>query len=136
MRKPDEKAKWSGPCRVSLLDPATGKVEPLDQPAADTPEFVAFWKPVLDEVRSKIEARGWFDVTAVGANSYCWGVGPELVDAYAKIWPDGKWSYTGHNGSLGGRFRGTDKSLSMPCFHADVIWGLGRLSPPGLPGVA
>jgi hypothetical protein len=80
---------------------------------------------VLDEVRKKIEARGWFDVTAAGANSYCDGVSPKLVDAYSKIWPDGLWSYTAHNGGLGGRFGGTDKSVSMRCLHADHIWGPG-----------
>ncbi len=129
--KPDEKPKWSGPCRVSLFDPATGKVEPLEQPRADTPEFYAFWKPVLDEVRKRIEARGWFDVTAIGANSYCWGVSPQLVDVLARIWPDGQWSYTAHNGRLGGRFAGSEKSVSMSCFHSDVIWGLGKLKPRG-----
>ena len=126
--KPGAKVKWWTPCRVSSLDPGTGKVEPLDQPAANTPEFLAFWKPVLDELRKKIEARGWFDVTAFGANSYCWGVNARLVDTARQIWPDGKWSYTGHNGSLGGRFKGSDKKVWMPCLHADTIWGHGKLA--------
>ena len=129
--RPDEKAKWGPACRVSLLDPATGKIEPLDQPGADTTEFMKFWKPVLKEVRKKIEARGWFDATAMGANSYCWGVSPQLVDTLLWIWPDGKWSYTAHNGTLGGRFAGSEKGTFQTCLHADVIWGLGPLRPRG-----
>lgn len=120
-----EEWKWNGPSKVTLLDPATGKTEPLEQPRADTPEFVAFWKPVLDEVRKKLEARGWFDVAAMGANSYCWGVSPKLVDAFHAIWPDGKWSYTAHNGTLGMHFKGSDGKVSMPCLHTDHIWGPG-----------
>ncbi|MGQ9663149.1 MAG: glycoside hydrolase domain-containing protein, partial [Kiritimatiellia bacterium] len=47
---------WSAPCRVTTFDPATGELGYLDQPRPDTPEFVAFWKPVLMEVRKRIEA--------------------------------------------------------------------------------
>jgi len=118
-RKPD----WA---KVSLLDPATGKIEPLNQPAADSPDFLAFWKPVLDEIRRKVEARGWFDVTTMQGNSYCYGVHGVLVDSLKKIWPDGAWSYTAHNGVLGANFPGTDKSVSMPCSYSDCVWTHGK----------
>jgi hypothetical protein len=124
-------ASWSGACQVSSLDPATGQVGLLDVPPPDSPAFVAFWRPVFDELRKRIEARGWWDVTALGHTSYCWAPHPVLVDAYHQLWPDGKYSYTAHNGTLGGHFRGTEKGVSMPCFHTDVIWGLGRLQPRG-----
>jgi len=55
---------------VTVLDPASGKLESLEQPMPGTDESLKFWKPVLDEVRKRIEARGWWDVTAVGHNSY------------------------------------------------------------------
>jgi hypothetical protein len=122
---------WSGSHEVSMLDPASGAISRLEIPPADSPEFVTFWKPVFDELRKRIEARGWWDVTALGHTSYCWAPHPKLVDAYHALWPDGKYSYTAHNGTLGGRFGGTTKDVSMPCFHCDVIWGLGRLQPRG-----
>jgi len=109
-------------CQVSLLDPATGKLGTLDSPSPDKPEFVAFWKPVLDEMRKKIEARGWFDVTAVGTNSYCFGVDPQLADGYQKIWPDGVWYYTAHNGTQPSAFSTLDKTVKMPVRYADCVW--------------
>jgi len=122
---------WSGPSKVSLLDPATGKLDQLEQPGADTPEFVAFWKPVLDEARKKIEARGWFDVATVGHNSYCYGPHAVVVDAYRKIWPDGLWSYTAHNGTAPSAFAGSEKGVSMRIFNADAVWTRPSPTPRG-----
>jgi hypothetical protein len=45
------------PARVSLLDPATGKVERLDAPKWGTPESVPFWKPVFEGMRERLKAR-------------------------------------------------------------------------------
>ena len=107
---------------VTLLDPATGKTEPMLQPTPGTEESFTFWKPVLDEVRRKVEARGWWDVTALGHNSYCYPVLAPVVDVAKRIWPDGAWSYTAHNGSLGQRFEGTVKEVSMPVRQSDAVW--------------
>jgi hypothetical protein len=87
---------------VTVLDPATGKLDAMEQPTPGSEESHNFWKPVLDEVRKKIEARGWWDVTVMGHSSYCWTPRPEVVSVYKKIWPDGAWAYTAHNGGLGG----------------------------------
>jgi hypothetical protein len=131
---------------VTLLDPSTGRLDKVEQPRADSPEFVAFWKPVLDEVRKKLEARdstgsspgalsaskgGWFDDTTMQGNSYASGVSGPLVDALYKIWPDGVWSYTAHNGGLGAKFAGTDKKVAMPVRYADGVWTVGRATPRG-----
>jgi len=123
--------RWCGPHKVTLLDAASGQTEPMAQPLISDPGFQAFWQPVFDAVRKRIEARGWWDVTALGHTSYCTAPHPALVDAYARLWPDGKFSYTAHNGGLGMRFNGTQKGLSMPCLHTDVIWGRGNLKPRG-----
>jgi hypothetical protein len=45
------------PARVSLLDPAAGKVERLDVPKWGTPESVPFWKPVFEGLRERLKAR-------------------------------------------------------------------------------
>lgn len=116
------KGDWSPPAQVTRFDPATGQTERMDQPPANTPEFLAFWRPVLEEVRKKIEARGWLDVTAMGHNSYCWGVRPVLVSAFHKIWPDGVWAYTAHNGQLGGHFKGEEPGVSALSRYSDQVW--------------
>ena len=116
---------------VTLLDPATGNLSALDQPVPGTPESLAFWKPVLDAVRKKAEARGWFDVTAMGWSSYCYSPQPEVVSVYKNIWPDGIWAYTAHNGTLGQVFKGVEAGSSMPVRYADTVWGLGKLEPRG-----
>jgi hypothetical protein len=117
---------WTTPAAVTLFDPATGRTERLAQPPADSPEFTAFWKPALDEARKRITARGWWEATAIGHNSYCYSPSPVVVDRYHEIWPDGVWAYTAHNGSLGGRFGGTSKDIGMPVRYADTVWGGGQ----------
>jgi hypothetical protein len=119
------------PTHVSLLDPATGKLDKLAMPAPGTEESVAFWKPVLDEVRKKSEARGWWDVTALGHNSYCYSPLPETVSMAKKIWPDGVWSYIAHNGTLGAAFPAAEKGVSMPIKFSVCVWTEGGLSPRG-----
>jgi len=116
---------------VSRLDPATGNIEPMDQPIPGTEESFTFWKPVLDELRKKVEARGWWDVTAMGHNSYCTLPIPEVVSIYKRIWPDGVWSYTAHNGTMGMRMQTTDKAVTMPVMQADTVWNLHALDPRG-----
>ena len=116
---------------VTCLDPATGKLDSMEQPTPGTDESVAFWRPVLDEVRKKVEARGWFDVTAMGWNSYCYGPNSAVVSAFAKIWPDGTWSYTAHNGVKDMRFQGTAAGVSMPAIQVDSVWTLGKITPRG-----
>ena len=116
---------------VTRLDPATGKIEPMEQPTPATEEGFAFWKPVFDAVRKKVEARGWFDVTAVGWSSYCYPPQPEIVSMYKKLWPDGVWGYTAHNGTLNMRFQGKEKDVSMPVRYVDTVWNRGEVKPRG-----
>jgi hypothetical protein len=120
---------WGRPCPVSLLDPATGKVSELEQPPPGTEESVKFWKPVMDQLRKRIEKRGWWDVTTVGHSSYCWAPTPDVVDTVARIWPDARWSFTAHSGTLGMSFKGTGKT--MPVGVAVCVWTEGKLTPRG-----
>ncbi len=121
--------KWDRRCPVSQLDPATGKVGELDQPVPGSEESVKFWKPVLGELRKRIEKRGWWDVTTVGHSSYAWSPIPDLVELIAKIWPDARWSYTAHNGTLGMNLKG--KGKSMPVGVSVCVWTEGKLTPRG-----
>jgi Glycoside hydrolase 123, catalytic domain/Glycoside hydrolase 123 N-terminal domain len=115
---------------VTLLDPATKKLEQLEQPFPGSPESVKFWKPVFDGIRARVKKRGWEDVLAVGHQSYCWGPTPQMVDACNKLWPGAVWSYTAHNGTLSGRWKGTG-GLSMSVRYAECVWTEGRISPRG-----
>ena len=116
---------------VSVFDPATGKITTMDQPPIGTDESIAFWKPVVDEALKKLEARGWLDVSSFGHNSYCYHPKPQVVSAAKKIWPNGVWSYTAHNGTLGGAFVGTEKGVTMPIKVSVCVWTEGRLAPRG-----
>ena len=110
------------PPKVSLLNPATGKLEPLPVPAYGTKENGQFWKPVFGELRTRIEKRGWFDVAMLGHVSYCWAPTKETAQIYKSIWPDGMWisSCHGYRSGFGGR----------PVLCNEWIWGCGRLYNP------
>ncbi|MDD4888613.1 MAG: DUF6067 family protein [Phycisphaerae bacterium] len=125
---------WGVANQVSLLDPATGTVTPMDMPPPG-PECTAFWKPVLDTVRKKVEARGWWDVTALGHNSYCYPPAPSTVDMFKAIWPDGVYAYTAHNGTLAGRFPGTTKDVFIPVRYSECVWTEGAMKPRGYKSV-
>lgn len=113
---------------VSVLDPATGKVEPMPQPAYGTPENEAFWKPVLTELRKRLEKRGWFDVAAFGWVHYSKPADPQLVDVFKRIWPDGKWMHTAH--TFPTEYQGTIKDIKMPVLCCEGVWGVGPLYNP------
>jgi hypothetical protein len=129
----DGKSGWYGTKTVSLLDPATGKVEPLEMPALDSPDFLPFWKPVLDEARKKIEARGWFDVACLGHNAYSYPPAPPVVSMARKIWPDGAWGITSHCVGLG-PVPAVEKGESMPCRYSEVVWTEPEMSVAGPAG--
>jgi hypothetical protein len=117
--------------KVSVLDPASGKQEFMDQPTPGTEASLQFWKPVLDEIRKKVEARGWWDVTAMGHNSYSAPAHPTVVGIVKKIWPDGVWSFTAHSGVLGDRWPTTVKGENMLARYADGVWTKGAATARG-----
>jgi hypothetical protein len=112
--------------KVSLLDPATGKLDSMEQPTPGTEASYNFWKPVLDEVRRKVEARGWWDVTAMGHNSYSAPANSKVVGIVKKIWPDGVWAFTSHAGVLGQRWPTTEKDETMLARYSDCVWTRGH----------
>jgi hypothetical protein len=58
----------------------------------------------------------------MGHNSYNSPAHPTVVSMYKKIWPDGVWSYTAHNGTLGAQWGGTQKGETMLARYADCVW--------------
>jgi hypothetical protein len=103
----------------------------MPQPPLGSDESYQFWKPVIDQALKKLEARGWRDITAFGHNSYCYSPKPEVVDVAYRLWPDGRWAYSAHNGTLGGSFTASQEDVAMPVTWSLVVWGEGRLSHRG-----
>jgi len=88
----EDKDRW-----VSLLDPATGKISRMKQPALDSAEALALWKPVFDEVLKKIQARGWLDVTALGWIASQGGPTEDVAALAKQLWPDAVWGILSHD---------------------------------------
>jgi len=126
-----KKNEWTTAKAVALLDPATGKLSRIPNPPPGTEENYAFWKPVLDQLRARIEKRGWWGVTCIGHQSYCWAPHPGSVHVARRIWPDAAWNYTSHAGRLGGSFQGTVKNETMPIRYSECVWTQGTLEPRG-----
>jgi len=120
--KPD----WVYSCGkyVPLLDPATGKVERLEQPLPGTPQSEKLWRPVLAEIRKRLDRRGWFDVTGVGDVRYAGLPDPKKVSMLHRIWPDGKWIATQHG--LQRSFKTTD-GKRIPALASTTVWNEGKL---------
>lgn len=116
---------------VSVLNPDTGRLDPMEQPLFGSDESFLFWQPVIDEALKKLSVRGWMDATAFGHNSYCWSPAPKTVDVARKLWPEGVWAYTAHNGQLGSSFKGTEKDVRMPVKYSVGVWTEGQLAPRG-----
>lgn len=106
---------WAGepPPAVSVFDPHTGKIERTGQPAyQDAEASAAFWRPVFEEIRKKLTARGWTDETIL-ACTYRVG-GPPLastIDVANKLWPGGEWGFFSHQGPV--TFVGGDTNTAM-----------------------
>jgi len=108
-----------------------GKLGTMEQPPFGTEESYKFWKPVIDEALKKMKDRGWLDVTSFGHSSYCWEAKPAVVSIAKKLWPEGQWAYTAHNGTLGGSWKGAEAGVTMPVKFAVCVWTEGRLTPRG-----
>jgi hypothetical protein len=106
---------------VTVYDPATGQLSTLKQPSLGTPENYAFWKPVFDGVLERLKARGWLDETTLGYNPWNGGVPPPIVDVAYKLWPEGEWSWTGHNPQEGAMV-GSSTSIVMKVRNANTVY--------------
>jgi len=116
------------PLGVTVFDPATGRTEAMPQPPYGTPENEAFWRPVMTELRKRLEKRGWFDVAAALNANYCLDALPENVSVFKRLWPDGKWMSATH--SCPSSFRGMSKEDAMPVPYVEWVWGSGNLYDP------
>ncbi|MGQ9663345.1 MAG: glycoside hydrolase domain-containing protein [Kiritimatiellia bacterium] len=117
---------------VVVFDPATGQTEELYQPPYGTPESYAFWKPLLDELKARLEKRGWFDAVGVNWHEYCGGPDTNTVSLLHSIWPGTRWADMDHGRRTG--FRGVDPKLFVPVIVQSTVWNEGALKPRGYKG--
>jgi hypothetical protein len=114
----------ASPDSVSVLDPATGKIEKTKlaslYPANVKEPGPAFWMPVFEAIRKKVEARGWLDYTTFGLST-SWGVS-ESYGEVARSWPGAEWSFSSHSGDRGMKIG--DRVVR----HASTVWGSPRPS--------
>ncbi len=87
---------WIGKPLVTRLDPETGELSEMEGPPYGTFEGLEFWKPVLHEVRRRIERRGLLDVMLLGQGR---DTSPykATVTMFEKILPGVKWMRSSHS---------------------------------------
>jgi hypothetical protein len=117
---------------VVVVDPATGATTELEQPPQGSPESYAFWKPVLDEVRVRMDKRGWSDVVAANWHQYCGGPGTNVVSMLKKIWPGVRWADNDHGRRQG--FPGLTPEDYTPVLVQSTVWQEGAMKPRGYKG--
>lgn len=111
---------------VTRLNQAEGKTELMDQPPYGTPASLDFWKPVMDELRKRLEKRGWWDV-AMLADTGDRQPTPETVGVFRQIWPDGRWIAATHTSYT---TMSTEDKKTVSVIVGQRVWGVGRLFEP------
>ncbi|MDD4890602.1 MAG: hypothetical protein PHU85_11825 [Phycisphaerae bacterium] len=125
---PGDRPKGDHPQRpVIAIASAGGEASELPIPAAlGSEEDRAFWKPVIGEVRARMEKRGWADATGCNWINYCGiMVNPKLIDMVKEFWPEHRWTDVDH-----GRAREmptTQKGVTVPIFVQSTVWNEGTL---------
>ena len=125
----EEKARTANPVRVSLLDPATGQVTEMQGPHYKDPEAVAFWKPVLEQVKARLEKRGLGPAVMLGLAG---DVTPtkEDVAMFGACLPGTKWVRNSHPDTRGSPLHGVplgyNTAVYVPLFPPPGPWDARR----------
>jgi len=91
--------------RVSVLDPATGQVTEMEGPPFSTPEAMAAWKPLLAEVKSRLEKRGLGGAMMLGMFNEKTGA-KEDVAMFTTCLPGIPWALHAHPNTRGSNVHG------------------------------
>jgi hypothetical protein len=92
-------------------------------------ENVDFWRPMFQELLTRLEKRGWLDVALIGTGSDTVPT-RETVSALKQVWPGYRWFAATHMSPSA--FRG--KEGSVPVAGLEHVWGAGHLYRPGSKG--
>lgn len=97
--RPEWKEEGTG-VKVTLLDPATGRREEMEGAKYNSPEALAFWKPVVLELRERLQKRGLAPAMMIGIMGDFNIPWPETVEVFKRIDPDLKWVWNAHSTNL------------------------------------
>lgn len=112
--------------KVLVVDTATGAVSELEPPRQMGSEAMRdFWKPVLSEMRARLEKRGWLDVTGLGWMQYAGTPTPEMTSMVKSIWPKGRWAVVVHGRQY--FHRGVKAGENMALISQATVWNAGKL---------
>ncbi|MBC8869892.1 MAG: hypothetical protein H8E44_10765 [Planctomycetes bacterium] len=89
------KVRGKGPL-VSLLDPVSGKVTPLQLPQLSDPASKALWGPLMRELRELMNRRGLERSMMLGMPTDARPT-PQIVSLFRECVPDVKWVCHGHS---------------------------------------
>ena len=98
---------------VSVLDPATGKVEEREGPRYTDAGAKAFWQPVADGVRQALESRGLGGVMMLGISGDPKPL-KEVVQLWKELLPGVPWVNQGH--------ADTKKIWGVPVGYAATVY--------------
>jgi hypothetical protein len=82
---------------VSVLEPATGKVEARHLPLLTDPNSKPIWQELFRQVHKRLKDRGLDGLAMLGTMSDAWPTRPE-VDFYAEVAGDLRWFSDSHMG--------------------------------------
>lgn len=111
---------------VLVLDPTTGAVSELEAPRKlGSAEMKAFWQPVMNEIRTRLEKRGWFDAAGPNWMCYCGGMTKEMTSMVRSIWPDCRWTDVTHGRVV--KYSTLEAGVFAPVFVQSTVWNEGSL---------
>ena len=115
-REASAKHAGKGPL-VSVLDPASGKVEMSALPMYSTPEASKpLWKPLIDEIRARLQKRGMEKAMMLGVTTDTQPA-KEVVEFWKDLCPGTPWSVHSHGQ------RGPRQVHGVPIDYVAFVWG-------------
>lgn len=81
---------------VSVTRDTGGKLETFKAPYYDTPEALAFWKPVFDGIRDRVAKRGWKDTEILLGLPWDCHPSEEAIEFFRQAAPGWRWRVFTH----------------------------------------
>ncbi|MFH0982060.1 MAG: glycoside hydrolase domain-containing protein [Planctomycetota bacterium] len=95
------------PTFVTVMDPATGKTEPMKLPVYGTEECKKLWKALCDEIRGRLGREGLDKATVVLGICAEGGVHKDVVSQFKEVFPEAAgWHYGAHGRPQSGHHGG------------------------------
>lgn len=112
---------WESSPFVTVFDPKSNQVERAALAGLSGDAAVAFWRPVFDEIRKKLDARGWASEAIFKSSNIVGGPLPAgTIDVASKLWPGGEWASFSHNGPA--EFTGSTTNTVMKIRLRAHVW--------------